>query len=154
MNTIRALSLTLPILAATACASTTPTPALKSAQQEYSTVARGPAAAYAPDSLTVARESLGRAERANATNDTHQHSFAILARTRAEVADARGHTALAVQERDAARTQLAQAEAQTALRAAAECQGQQRQGATLQAGPTRSTCSQTAKRASTEGPST
>jgi outer membrane protein OmpA-like peptidoglycan-associated protein len=134
MKTIRALCMTLPILAATACGSATPTPALKSAQQEYSTAAGGPAAAYAPDSLAVARDSLGRAQRANSTNDTHQHSFAILARTRAEVADARGRTALAVQDRDAARTQLAQAETQVALRAAAECQGQ-RQGATLQQGP-------------------
>jgi outer membrane protein OmpA-like peptidoglycan-associated protein len=126
MKTIGALAVTLPLLAATACAGPANSgAALNSARQAYTTASQGPAAQYAPDSLAVARDSLGRAERANAMHDTSARSFAVLATTRAQVADARGRTALAVQERDAARTRLAQAEAQTALRAAAECQGQQ-----------------------------
>jgi outer membrane protein OmpA-like peptidoglycan-associated protein len=127
MKTIGALAVTLPLLAATAaCAGPqNSTGALNSARQAYTTASQGPAPQYAPDSLAVARDSLGRAERANSMSDTHAVSFAALARSRAQVADASGHTALAVQERDASRTRLAQAQAQTAVRAAAECQGQQ-----------------------------
>jgi outer membrane protein OmpA-like peptidoglycan-associated protein len=125
----------LPIAAATACASAPqPTPQLQSARQAYSTAAGGPAASYAPDALRVARDSLSRAEQANATHDTDQRDFAILARTRSQVADARGRTAVAVQERDAARTRLAQAETQQAVRAAAECQAENK-GLTSLQGP-------------------
>ena len=138
MKTTRALRLALPtvvMLAATACASTpSMTPQLRSAQQAYSTAAGGPARSYAPDSLHVAQDSLSRAQQANMSHDTDQRSFAVLARTRAEVADARGRTALAVQERDASRTRLAQAQTQTALRVAAECQAEQRQGVTAPQG--------------------
>jgi outer membrane protein OmpA-like peptidoglycan-associated protein len=132
MKTTRALALVLPIAAAaTACAHAPDTSQqLTAARQAYGQAANGPARAYAPDSLQVARSSLIRAEQANQMSDTKQRSFAILAHTRAEVADARGRAALAVQERDDARTRLAQAETQQALRVAAECQGQQRQGVT------------------------
>jgi outer membrane protein OmpA-like peptidoglycan-associated protein len=136
MKKIHAVALILPIAAATACASNPgPTPQLQSARQAYSTAAGGPAASYAPDSLRVARDSLSRAEQANAAHDTDKRDFAILARTRAQVADARGRTAVAVQERDASRTRLAQAETQQALRAAAECQAQNKGVTNLQANP-------------------
>jgi outer membrane protein OmpA-like peptidoglycan-associated protein len=126
-----ALALVLPLAGATACASTaTPTPQLKAAQQSYSTASEGPARAYAPDSLQVARDSLGRAQKANQSHDTHQRSFAYLAQSRAELADARGRTAVAVQERDASRVQLAQLQTQNAQRAVAECQAQQQSGVT------------------------
>jgi outer membrane protein OmpA-like peptidoglycan-associated protein len=122
----RALALVLPIAGAAACASTaTPTPQLKSAQSAYSTASSGPARAYAPDSLENARGSLSRAQQANHSHDTQQVSFAHLAQSRAELADARGHTAVAVQERDASRVQLAQLQTQQAQRAVAECQARQ-----------------------------
>jgi outer membrane protein OmpA-like peptidoglycan-associated protein len=125
---LRALALVLPIAGATACGAATPTPQLKAAQQAYSDASSGPAKAYAPDSLQVARDSLGRAQHANQSNDTQQRSFAYLAQSRAELADARGRTALAVQDRDASRTQLAQLQTQQAMRVAAACQAQQQRG--------------------------
>ncbi len=146
MTTIREIALVLPVLlgigglGSVGCARPEANQELKSAHQAYAEAANSPAASYAPDALAVARNSLARADRAHSEHDTDARSFAILARTRAEIADARGRTALAVLERDAARTRLAQMESLVALRAIAECQGHEaqcegRQGATARQPP-------------------
>jgi outer membrane protein OmpA-like peptidoglycan-associated protein len=135
MKTTQLLALVLPIAAAaTACTHVDSGPQLKAAKQAYSTAANGPARAYAPDTLQLAGNSIGRAQRAHDWHDTQQRSFAMLAQSRAELADARGRTALAVQERDAAATRVAQLEAQKSERAVAECQAQQRGGVTAPQG--------------------
>ncbi len=130
MRGIRAVALTLPVLAACGSAPK-PSPQLEAARQAYTQAASGPAARFAPATLNNAHDTLLRAEQANRNGDDARREFADLARSRAELADAQARAAIATHQRDASAITLAQAQAQRdALLAAAANSRRPQQGVT------------------------
>jgi outer membrane protein OmpA-like peptidoglycan-associated protein len=109
-------------LAATACASTTPTPELVNARQAYDRARTDPTASLVPDSVLSAKQALDKAESVH-NNDPQsdaEKSYSYVAQRRAELALALGDNARAKQQADAAAAHYAQL--QDKLRTSAEAQ--------------------------------
>lgn len=134
MRAFHVASIVLPVVLA-GCASMTPsTPQLNAANRSYAHAAKSPATSYASDQLTTAHQSLDRAHQANAWDDPHQTSFAELARSRAQLAEYRGYTVVALQQRAAANDRLAQAQQQRQAQVAQMQEAARQQGRALMQG--------------------
>jgi len=132
MKTAAILSLAFVSSSLLACASTPKaTPELDAARKAYVEAARGPAAQWAQGSLRSAHQTLTDAEKAARSGDALQGDRAVLARSRAELADARGRAAVALQERNVAAATLVRAVAEHVATAEqmAESQNANRPGA-------------------------
>jgi outer membrane protein OmpA-like peptidoglycan-associated protein len=105
-----------PVIAAlVAACETVPPPAspqLTAARRAYDHAAQGPASRDAPSALTVASESLTRAQQANDSQDDYATDFAELARSRAQLADRHGKAVVASRDLDRARNDLYVAQAE------------------------------------------
>ncbi|HYP78036.1 MAG TPA: OmpA family protein [Polyangiaceae bacterium] len=110
------------LLAATACAASTPTPELVSARQAYDRARTDPTAALVPDSVLSAKQSLDKAEAVHDKDPQSdaERSYAYVAQRRAELALALGENAKAKQQADAASAHYV--ELQDKLRASAVAQ--------------------------------
>src|SRR6478752_7830149 len=110
------------LLAATACAASTPTPELVSARQAYDRARTDPTASLVPDSVLSAKQSLDKAEAVHETDPQSdaERSYAYVAQRRAELALALGENAKAKQQADAASAHYV--ELQDKLRASAVAQ--------------------------------
>jgi outer membrane protein OmpA-like peptidoglycan-associated protein len=110
------------LLAATACAASTPTPELVSARQAYDRARIDPTAALVPDSVLSAKQALDKAEAVHEKDPQSdaERSYAYVAQRRAELALALGENAKAKQQRDASLQHYS--ELQDKLRTAAQQQ--------------------------------
>src|SRR3954449_128162 len=92
------------LFAATACASTTPTPELVSARTAYDRARTNPTAALVPDSVLSAKQALDKAEAVheNDPQSDEERSYSYVAQRRAELAVALGENAKAKRESEAA----------------------------------------------------
>jgi outer membrane protein OmpA-like peptidoglycan-associated protein len=88
--------------AATACASSTPTPELVSARTAYDHARTDPTAQLVPDSVLSAKQALDKAEAVHEKDpqSDEERSFAYVAQRRAELALALGENAKAKQQAD------------------------------------------------------
>lgn len=109
-------------LAATACASSTPTPELVNARTAYDRARTDPTAALVPDSVLSAKQALDKAEQVHEKDPQSdaERSYAYVAQRRAELALALGDNAKQKQQADAAAAHYS--ELQDKLRASAEAQ--------------------------------
>src|SRR6478735_6505091 len=119
---ISTITIVSSFLAATACASSTPTPELVSARQAYDRARTDPTAALVPDSVLSAKQSLDKAEAVHDKDPQSdaERSYAYVAQRRAELALALGENAKAKQQADAASAHYV--ELQDKLRASAVAQ--------------------------------
>jgi len=110
------------LLAATACAASTPTPELVSARQAYDRARTDPSASLVPDSVLSAKQSLDKAEAVHEKDpqSDEERSFAYVAQRRAELAVALGENAKAKKQAEAAAVQYS--ELQDKLRTSAVAQ--------------------------------
>jgi len=110
------------LLAATACAASTPTPELVSARQAYDRARIDPTAALVPDSVLSAKQALDKAEAVHEKDPQSdaERSYSYVAQRRAELALALGENAKAKQQRDASLQHYS--ELQDKLRTAAQDQ--------------------------------
>lgn len=92
------------LLAATACASSMPTPELVSARQAYDRARTDPNASLVPDSVLSAKQALDKAEAVHEKDPQSdaERSYAYVAQRRAELALSLGENAKAKQQSDAA----------------------------------------------------
>ena len=91
------------VFAATACASSTPTPELVSARTAYDHARTDPNAALVPDSVLTAKQALDKAEAVHEKDpqSDEERSYSYVAQRRAELALALGENAKAKQQADA-----------------------------------------------------
>lgn len=110
------------LLAATACASTTPTPELVNARTAYDRARTDPTASLVPDSVLSAKQALDKAEQVHEKDPQSdaERSYAYVAQRRAELALALGDNAKQKQQADAAVAHYS--ELQDKLRASAQAQ--------------------------------
>ena len=101
---ISTIAVVTSFLAATACASSTPTPELVSARQAYDHARTDPSAALVPDSVLSAKQALDKAESVHNSDpqSDSERSYAYVAQRRAELALALADNAKAKQDADAA----------------------------------------------------
>ena len=101
---ISSIALVSSFFAATACASTTPTPELVNARTAYDHARTDPTAALVPDSVLSAKQALDKAEQVHEKDPQSdaERSYAYVAQRRAELALALGDNAKAKQQADAA----------------------------------------------------
>lgn len=97
------IALVLSFLAATACASSTPTPELVNARTAYDRARTDQTAQLVPDSVLSAKQALDKAEAVHEKDpqSDEERSFAYVAQRRAELALALGENAKAKQTADA-----------------------------------------------------
>src|SRR5450432_2404125 len=100
---ISTIAVVASLLAATACASSTPTPELVSARQAYDRARTDPTAALVPDSVLSAKQALDKAESVHEKDpqSDSERSYSYVAQRRAELALALGENAKAKQRADA-----------------------------------------------------
>jgi outer membrane protein OmpA-like peptidoglycan-associated protein len=101
---ISTIAVVTSFLAATACASSTPTPELVSARQAYDRARTDPTAALVPDSVLSAKQALDKAESVHNSDPQSdaERSYSYVAQRRAELALALGDNARTKQQADAA----------------------------------------------------
>jgi outer membrane protein OmpA-like peptidoglycan-associated protein len=101
---ISTIAVVTSFLAATACASSTPTPELVNARQAYDRARTDPTASLVPDSVLSAKQALDKAESVHNSDPQSdaEKSYAYVAQRRAELALALGDNAKAKQQADAA----------------------------------------------------
>jgi outer membrane protein OmpA-like peptidoglycan-associated protein len=101
---ISTIAVVTSFLAATACASSTPTPELVNARQAYDRARTDPTASLVPDSVLSAKQALDKAESVHNSDPQSdaEKSYAYVAQRRAELALALGDNAKAKQQSDAA----------------------------------------------------
>jgi outer membrane protein OmpA-like peptidoglycan-associated protein len=101
---ISTIAVVTSFLAATACASSTPTPELVSARQAYDRARTDPTAALVPDSVLSAKQALDKAESVHNSDPQSdaERSYSYVAQRRAELALALGDNARTKQQADSA----------------------------------------------------
>jgi outer membrane protein OmpA-like peptidoglycan-associated protein len=119
---ISTIAVVTSFLAATACASSMPSPELVNARQAYDRARTDPTAALVPDSVLSAKQALDKAESVHNSDPQSdaERSYAYVAQRRAELALALGDNAKAKQQADAAAAHYA--ELQDKLRSSAVAQ--------------------------------
>jgi outer membrane protein OmpA-like peptidoglycan-associated protein len=119
---ISTIAVVTSFLAATACASSTPTPELVNARQAYDRARTDPTASLVPDSVLGAKQALDKAESVHNSDPQSdaERSYAYVAQRRAELALALGDNAKAKQQADASAAHYA--ELQDKLRTSAVAQ--------------------------------
>jgi outer membrane protein OmpA-like peptidoglycan-associated protein len=100
---ISTIAVVTSLLAATACASSTPTPELVSARQAYDRARTDPNAALVPDSVLTAKQALDKAESVHEKDpqSDSERSYSYVAQRRAELALTLGENAKVKQQADA-----------------------------------------------------
>lgn len=121
MNT-STIAIVASFLAATACASSTPTPELVNARTAYDRARTDQSAQLVPDSVLSAKQALDKAEAVHDKDpqSDEERSFAYVAQRRAELALALGENAKAKQTADASAAHYS--ELQDKLRTSAQAQ--------------------------------
>jgi outer membrane protein OmpA-like peptidoglycan-associated protein len=101
---ISTIAVVTSFLAATACASSTPTPELVNARQAYDRARTDPSASLVPDSVLSAKQALDKAESVHNSDpqSDSEKSYSYVAQRRAELALALADNAKAKQQADAA----------------------------------------------------
>ncbi|MEO7037871.1 MAG: OmpA family protein [Polyangiaceae bacterium] len=119
---ISTIAVVTSFLAATACASSTPTPELVNARTAYDHARTDPTASLVPDSVLSAKQALDKAEQVHEKDPQSdaERSYAYVAQRRAELAIALGDNAKQKQQADAAASHYS--ELQDKLRTSAVAQ--------------------------------
>ncbi len=96
------IAIVVAVFAATACASSTPTPELVSARTAYDHARTDPNAQLVPDSVLTAKQALDKAEAVHEKDpqSDEERSYSYVAQRRAELALALGENARAKQQSD------------------------------------------------------